>query len=265
MTAILAGRQEYVPNPKPDGAAIWYSPDLEEARRVQQRLFPRNLPALPGWDLVAACRPARMVAGDYYDVFPLGRDQVVLTLGDVAGKGLGPALVMAGLRAVLHSLMPHRSDDLLGVMGELNDYLLDTTPDEMFVSLFLSILDVPTGRLRYANAGHIPPLVLAAGEPMPFTMGGPLLGIIPGADFEEGEVTLNQGSLLALYSDGVTEAMNEAGRMFHQRRVVASLRAGRSMPVIKSLEHLLKAVEQFRGKSEPPDDISIILLRRWDE
>jgi sigma-B regulation protein RsbU (phosphoserine phosphatase) len=205
-----------------------------------------------------------MVAGDYYDVFPLGPDQVALTLGDVAGKGLGPALVMAGLRAVVHSLMPHRSDDLLGVMGELNAYLLETTPDDMFVSLFLAVLDVPTGRLRYANAGHIPPLVLAAGEPMPFTTGGPLLGIIPDADFEEGEVTLNPGSLLALYSDGITEAMNETGRMFHQRRVVASLRVGRGLPVIQSLERLLKAVEQFRGKSEPADDISIILLRRWE-
>jgi sigma-B regulation protein RsbU (phosphoserine phosphatase) len=206
-----------------------------------------------------------MVAGDYYDVFQVGPERVALTLGDVAGKGLGPALVMAGLRAVLHSLMPHRGDDLLGVMGELNDYLLDTTPDEMFVSLFLAVLDVPTGRLRYANAGHIPPLVMAAGDPMPFTTGGPLLGIIPGADFEEGEVTLKPGSLLALYSDGVIEAMNEAGRMFNQRRVVASLRAGRGLPVIQSLGRLLEAVEEFRGKSEPTDDISVILLRRWDD
>jgi serine phosphatase RsbU (regulator of sigma subunit) len=199
---------------------------LEQARRVQQHLFPRDMPELPGWDLVAACRPARVVAGDYYDLFEVGPGQVALALGDVAGKGLGSALVMAGLRGALHARLPQNAADLAGVMGELNDYLLASTPDEMFVTLFLAVLDVPTGRLRYANAGHIPPLVLAGEEPMPFAVGGPVLGVFPGVSFPAGEATLKPGSLLALFSDGVTEALNAAGRRFHQRRVVELLRSG---------------------------------------
>jgi sigma-B regulation protein RsbU (phosphoserine phosphatase) len=262
MTPTFSSLQGSLPYPNLVEIDRWYPSDLEEARWVQQHLFPGEMPELPGWDLVAACRPARVVSGDYYDVFEVGPGRVALALGDVAGKGLGSALVMAGLRAALRSRLPRSVSDLAGVMAELNDYLLASTPDEMFVTLFLAILDVPTGRLRYANAGHIPPLVLAGGEPMPFTVGGPVLAVFPGADFAEGEATLKPGSLLALFSDGVTEALNAAGRMFHQRRVVESLRSGWGGSAMQLLAGLLAAVEDFRGKSDQADDISVLLLRR---
>jgi len=264
MTLSFLDLQGSSPTAILDASPHWYSADLEEARRVQQCLFPREIPGLQGWDLVAALRPAHIVSGDYCDVFEVGHGQVALALGDVAGKGLGPALVMAGLRADLHSELRYEASNLKDVMNDLNEYLLDTTPDEMFVTLFLAVLDVATGRLQYANAGHIPPLVLAGREPMPFTSGGPVLGVFPRAEFEQGELSLKPGSLLALFSDGITEALNESGRMFHQRRVVASLRAAWGMPVVESLARLLEAVEGFRGKSEPADDISVILLRRWE-
>jgi sigma-B regulation protein RsbU (phosphoserine phosphatase) len=254
--------QGFPPQPNRDGVPTWYPHELEEARRVQLHLFPRELPELPGWDLGAACRSARVVSGDYYDVFPLGPGRVALALGDVAGKGLGPALVMAGLRAFLHSRLPGGADDLAALLRELNAYLLATTPDEMFVTLFVAVLDLPTGRLRYANAGHLPPFVLTGGEPLPVTGSGPVLGIIPDADYVEGQVGLKPGSLLALFSDGLTEASNEAGWMFHQRRVVELLRATWGRSAQQTLAHLLEAVETFRGKSAPTDDLSVILLRR---
>jgi sigma-B regulation protein RsbU (phosphoserine phosphatase) len=251
------------PGHAPLAPAPW--PGLEEARRVQQRLFPSELPRLPGWDLAAACRPARVVAGDYCDLLDLGAGRLGLVLGDVSGKGLGPALVMAGLRALVHARLPHRTADLAGLMGELNAYLLATTPDDMFVTLFLAVLDVPTGRLRHVNAGHLPPLVLADPDgagPMRITLGGPVLGILPEVDFEEHQAGLKPGSLLAVFSDGITEAMNRAGKMFHERRVVEALRKGWGQSAVQALAHLLEAVEQFAAGMEQADDMSVILLRR---
>jgi serine phosphatase RsbU (regulator of sigma subunit) len=241
------------------------APGLEEARQVQHCLFPRELPPIPGWDVAATWRPARVVSGDYYDLFALRPGVLAVALGDVAGKGLGPALVMAGLRALVRSRLPGRSADLPGLMREVNEYLLASTPDETFVTLFLAVLEVETGRLRYVNAGHLAPLVLAgspAAEPMPLTGDGPVLGVFPGADFPEEQASLRPGSLLALFSDGLTEAMDGQGRMFHQRRVVEALRSGQEGPTARTLERLLRAVDVFRGRREPADDVSVILLRR---
>src|SRR5215831_7641241 len=126
MTASSHERPDFLSHPDQHAAVNGYWHDLEEARRVQQRLFPRELPRLPGWDVAAAWWPARVVAGDYYDLFAVGPGHVAVALGDVAGKGLGPALVMAGLRAVVRSRLPDRAADLAGLLQELNDYLLAT-------------------------------------------------------------------------------------------------------------------------------------------
>jgi sigma-B regulation protein RsbU (phosphoserine phosphatase) len=242
-----------------------YRFDLEEARKVQEQLFPRELPRIPGWDIAAACRPARIVSGDYCDVIDLGEGQIAFALGDVSGTGLGPALVMAGLRALVHALLPHLKADLAGLVCQLNAYLLATTPDDMFVTLFLAVLDVSTGQVRYVNAGHIPPLVLVGPdgeEPMRFTVTGPVLGIFPDVIFEQHQVGLKPGCQLAVFSDGITEAMNAAGKMFHERRVVGALREGWGMSARRVLNRLLHAVERFTERAENADDISAILLQK---
>jgi sigma-B regulation protein RsbU (phosphoserine phosphatase) len=242
-----------------------WSYDLEAARRVQQRLFPQQLPQPDGWDVAAAFRPARVVAGDYLDLFWLGTDHLALALGDVAGKGLGPALVMAGLRALVRSRLPRQVCDLAGLMEELNDYLLDSTPDDLFVTLFLGVLEAPTGLLRYANAGHLPPLVLAGpadGDALQISDRGTVLGMFPSAEFGEGRVRMKLSCLLALFSDGVTEATDRAGKMFHQRRVVEELQGAWKTSSEGMLTHLLGSLERFTQGKEQEDDISLILLRR---
>jgi sigma-B regulation protein RsbU (phosphoserine phosphatase) len=252
-----------------DGAQLQQAPaGLEEARRVQQHLFPRELPRLPGWELAAAWRPARAVSGDYYNLFPLGPGRLALALGDVSGKGLGPALVTAGVRAWIRVRLPQATGALAGLLEGLNHYLLATTPEDMFLTLFLGVLDLTTGRLTYANAGHVPPLVLAgpeAEEALPFTSGGPVLGILPGACFESGCVTLRQGCLLALFSDGLPDATNTEGKMFHTRRVVAALRSAWPGPVSLTLDHLLAEVEAFQGSAEAADDLAVVLLHQLPE
>src|SRR5262249_40792768 len=123
--------------------------DLETARQVQRNLFPRQLPCLPGWDLAAVCRPARIVAGDYHDLFTPVPGCLAIALGDVAGKGLGPALVMAHLHTLIRSRLPAHLADLAGLVNELNAHLLAVLPEEMFVTLFLAVVELDTGRMRY--------------------------------------------------------------------------------------------------------------------
>jgi sigma-B regulation protein RsbU (phosphoserine phosphatase) len=254
------------PNParRPHEANGW-SHALEAARHVQEHLFPRELPRPAGWAVAAAWRPARAVAGDYLDLWWLGDGHLALALGDVAGKGLGPALVMAGLRALVRSRLTHRARGLAGLARELNDYLLASTPDDLFVTLFLGVLDVATGRLRYVNAGHPPPVLVAGaadGEVTRCTTGGPVLVVLPGTGFEEGQVTLRPKSLLALFSDGITEATDRAGTMFHERRVVASVQGANGDSAARILAGLLEGLQHFTAGKEQADDISVILLRR---
>jgi sigma-B regulation protein RsbU (phosphoserine phosphatase) len=249
---------------RPHSAAGWLH-SLEAARLVQQHLFPREFPCPDGWDVAAACWPARVVAGDYLDLFSLGPDHFALALGDVAGKGLGPALVMAGLRALVRLQLPRQAYDLAGLMRELNDYLLTSTPDDLFVTLFLGVLEVSTGRLRYVNAGHLPPLVLAGpddGEALRFTEGGTILGMFAEAAYDEGQLWLQPDSVLALFSDGLTEATDRAGKTFHERRVVEELQGAWGASADNMLARVLGTLEHFAHGKEQEDDISVILLRR---
>jgi sigma-B regulation protein RsbU (phosphoserine phosphatase) len=241
--------------------------ELETARHVQQHLFPRDLPCVPGWDWAGRCRPARAVAGDYYDLFEAAPGHVAVALGDVSGKGLGPALIMVSLHALVRSRLPHRLADLPGLVAELDRYLRALTPEAMFVTLFLGVLDVRTGRLRYVNAGHPAPFLFEGqvGEARRLSAGGTVLGILPGADWEEGAADLGRGSVLALFSDGISDAENGDGARFGEARVGAALRASGALPAAAVLERLLEAVARFTGSAEPADDLSLVVIRRQAE
>jgi sigma-B regulation protein RsbU (phosphoserine phosphatase) len=237
--------------------------DLEEARRVQQRLFPREMPRAAGWELAALCRPARLVGGDYLDVFEAAPGVVALAVGDVSGKGLGPALVMAHLHALVRArLVP---PCCLGkFVAELNRYLLEMLPDEMFVTLFLGLLETDTGRLHHINAGHPPALLFSGreGSPTRLADGGALLGILPGADYQAAQVVLPPGGLLAVFSDGLTEAHNRDGEMFREQRVRKALSAARSWSAGDALGALLGSVEEFHAGVGQEDDLSLLVVSR---
>jgi sigma-B regulation protein RsbU (phosphoserine phosphatase) len=255
----------FSPTPGRNGAGSPFH-ELETARHVQQHLFPRDLPRVPGWDWAGLCRPARAVAGDYYDLFEAAPGQVAVALGDVSGKGLGPALIMASLHALIRSRLSHRLADLPGLLAELDRYLLAVTPDDMFVTLFLGVLDVRTGRLRYVNAGHPAPVLIAGqgGEPHRLDVGGTILGILPGAGYEEGTAELGPESVLALFSDGVTESRNAERELFGEQRLVRVLRTAGMAPPTAVVGRLLDAVAEFTGPTEPADDISLVVVRRQD-
>jgi sigma-B regulation protein RsbU (phosphoserine phosphatase) len=238
--------------------------ELEQARDVQQRLFPGRLPGVPGWECAALCRPARIVSGDYYDLFEVATGHLVVALGDVAGKGLGAALVMAGLHALIRSALVCPDVNLGKFVEGLNCYLVDSTPQDMFVTLILGILNVRTGLFRYVNAGHPAGVVLAprAAEEESLATGGPVLGTFPRAPYTEGQTALRPGSLLTLFSDGITDAGDRDGRRFGKTRLHEALHTVRSAPAAQALASLVEAVDRFTGRAEQSDDLSLVVLCR---
>jgi sigma-B regulation protein RsbU (phosphoserine phosphatase) len=238
--------------------------ELEMVLRLQQRLFLQVLPRVPGWDFAACCQPAQTLSGDYCDLFEVGAGQVALAVGDVSGKGLGAAFVLAGLHALIRSRLPRKTGNLAELMQELNEYFVAFLPPEMFVTLFLGLLDTAAGTLRYVNAGHPYPLVLApaVAEPTRLVEGGLLLGIMPEAAYEERQIALPPGGLLAVFSDGLTDVRNEAGEWFQEKRLLAALRDLQALPVATVQARLLATVEHFAGRWQPRDDRALALIRR---
>jgi sigma-B regulation protein RsbU (phosphoserine phosphatase) len=232
------------------------------AKKVQHCLLPHTLPSLAGWEFAAYSSPALDVTGDYLDVIELTCGKLALALGDVSGKGLGAGLVMACLHAYLHSRLPAAASDLPGLLSELNAYLLKATPPDMFVSLFLGVLDVSTGTLSYLNAGHPPPFLFgAATAAVELKEAGLLLGIFDEPAREALCVTLPPGSLFVLFSDGVTEARNAQDQSFHSRRLVQSLLGG-PWGARPSVDRVVAALRSFVGTAEQSDDQSILIVNR---
>jgi sigma-B regulation protein RsbU (phosphoserine phosphatase) len=238
--------------------------ELETARRVQQRLFPGVLPNSPGWEFAAQCRPARAVAGDYYDLFEVSPGEIAIALGDVSGKGLGPSLVMAGLREMIRSRIPQKNNDLAGLIYQLNNDVVELTPEDMFVTLFLGILDQKSGRFRFVNSGHPSPIVLASprDEPTNLLEGGVVLGVVRESRYSESEIFLEPGSLLVLYSDGITEARNDRGTPLDKLRLLDGLRTASSLPAPRIVDHIFTLVQRFTGESHCQDDMTLVIVRR---
>jgi sigma-B regulation protein RsbU (phosphoserine phosphatase) len=236
--------------------------DLQTARQVQQNLFPRRLPCVHGWDFAACCLPAQAVGGDYYDVFEARPGQLAIALGDVSGKGLGPALVMAYLHGLARSLLPSDPAGLGRFVAGLNNRLADSLPESWFVTLFVGIVDLAGGWLSYVSAGHPPALLLDGNHsaPVPLTVGGPALGAFPGQEYPLGQARLESGSLLAVFSDGLTEACNAGGEMFRTRRVAETLGALRGKPAEVVRVGLLQAVEHFSGGAGQTDDRTMLVV-----
>jgi sigma-B regulation protein RsbU (phosphoserine phosphatase) len=214
--------------------------------------------------MAAFCRPAREVGGDYYDLFEPAPGRIVLALGDVTGKGLGASLLTASLHSTLRGRLPARLDDLVGLMSEVNEHLVQSTPAGIFATLFIGLLDTATGRMRYVNGGHPAPMLLRAGsgEPVLLSEGGALVGILPGVPFTEGEVALAPGDMLLVYSDGLSEAMDAEQNMFEEAGVLQALEEARSLDAEPALRTVLDTADRFVAGAEQSDDISLVVVRR---
>ena len=236
--------------------------ELALARRIQARLLPSGPPLVEGLELAGTSESAREVGGDYYDYLPLGDGRVALVIADVSGKGAGAALLMSGFRASL------LSQDLAGaglaeVVGRLNQFLHRSVEPGKFVTAFLGVLDGRSGRLVYCNAGHNEPLLVGAdGAVTRLETGGLILGILEHSPYETGETVLEPGGRLVLYTDGVTEAANEADEQWGEERLIELLRGVPRAPCAGVVARIVEEVRRFEGARGASDDVTLIVARR---
>ncbi len=236
---------------------------LEMARQVQLGFLPSELPETPGLDIAAVCEPSLEVAGDYYDIIQLSSTQTLLAIGDVSGKGAGAAMLMANLQASLRSLAePERELPL--IVARINRILSSNTTPEQYITFFVAVVDTEKNTLKSVNAGHNPPFLLAAeGELTPLEAGGPVLGVLPDAPYQQEEHEFAPGALLFSFTDGASEAMNPGEEEFGEARLSEILRSREGELAAETfLSSVLRHIRAFMGQQPPADDLTLMLIRR---
>src|SRR5215510_3135697 len=235
--------------------------ELEIAKQVQARLFPQTLPPLRTLDYAGVCIQARQVGGDYYDFLNLGRERLGLVIGDISGKGIAAALMMANLQANLRSQCAIAVDQPQRFLRSVNQLFYENTTDSAYATLFFAEYDDHENRLRYANCGHLSALLLrsdGALERLDSTC--TVLGLFNEWDCSMGETRLFSGDTLALYTDGVIESFNEAGEEFGEERLVEALRQYRESSSQAMLASVVDEVRRF-SPHEQSDDITLIVAK----
>ena len=246
--------------------------ELEIGREIQASFLPEELPRPDGWEIAARFTPARQVAGDFYDAFPLaGGFRIGLVVADVCDKGVGAALFMALFRSLLRAFAerefaePSHSDDdrIHGTIVATNDYIARTHgASNMFATVFFGVLDPATGALAWVNAGHEAPVVFGvSGVAARLSPSGPALGMMPGMKFEVRVSRLEPGQTLLAFTDGVTEAKDPSGRLYSEEALLG-LMTGGAPDAAALLDRIEKAVAAHSAGAERSDDITMLAVRR---
>jgi serine phosphatase RsbU (regulator of sigma subunit)/predicted enzyme related to lactoylglutathione lyase len=234
--------------------------ELEIAKQVQSRLFPQNQPAMKTVEFAGLCLQARQVGGDYFDFLNLGRERVGFIIGDVSGKGIAAALLMANLQANLRSQSAMADHPEL-LLRSVNRLFYDNTGDSAYASLFFAEYDDRTRRMRYANCGHLSGILLRCdGQVEQLDSTGTLLGLFQEWDCSMRECEMFSGDVLALYTDGVTETYSDAGEEFGESGLVEALREHRELPCGALVNAIADGVRAF-GSEEQHDDITLIVAK----
>ena len=235
--------------------------EMELAGQVQNKLLPEEPPALATLECAARCVQARAVGGDYYDFLDLGPGRAGLVLADISGKGFPAALLMAGLQASLRSRLGQDMLDLPRQLRSVNQLLYRSSESNRYATLFLGLYDDADRRLLYANCGHNPPVVLRSdGSVRRLTPTAPVLGLLEEWECTACEVRLDEGDLLVLFSDGITEAFSDAGEEFGDERLIDVLRIHRDLPAPALVDLVLRRVTEFSGRDQD-DDVTLVVAR----
>jgi len=236
--------------------------EFAQAREIQSMLLPTEAPVYPGYDLAGHNLPCRTVGGDYFDFVPYADGRVALAVGDVSGKGLPAALLMSSLQARVQMLRETGLDPASAVTV-LNRNLAERCPAGKFITFFYAVLDPATGSLTYSNAGHNYPLLLRAdGSVEQLSGGGMVLGLFPTLSYELRETKLGPGDILALYSDGVTEALSPLGDEFGEEGLAEFLQNRRTESCSNLVSGLIEYLRTWHGSSNFNDDFTIVLVKR---
>ena len=237
--------------------------ELEIAREVQEHLFPQRLPAVPGLEYSGQCRPAREVGGDYYDFLELPGGRFGIAIGDVSGKGVGAALMMASLEASLRALASV-VEDPAELMERVSGLLYQASSANRYATLFYACYDPPSRRLSYVNAGHNPPVVLRscgdAFQVFRLETGGPVIGLLQHS-YERGIFSHEPGDLLVLFTDGVSESMNARFEEWGEERLIDFAKICYALPSSEGLGRILSAAQAFAAGASQHDDMTLVVLR----
>ncbi len=249
--------------------------EIEIAREVQEQLYPKVVPSLKNLRVAGMCAPARMVSGDYYDYQALPDNKLAIAIGDVAGKGISAALLMAAiqsamrmeLRTSLDGSAPAHAENgfrlsTARMVSDLNQQLYATSSPEKFATFCIALYDDETGHITYTNAGHLPPILIRGGDAVRLDVNGTVVGAFPFAQYNESKVELQSGDLLVWYTDGITEPENEYGEMFGEERLIDFVARNADRQDHQIVEALLESVRQWTGAPELSDDMTVVLARR---
>jgi sigma-B regulation protein RsbU (phosphoserine phosphatase) len=240
--------------------------ELEVAHTVQARLFPKSTPVLKTLDLVGMCNPARIVSGDYYDFVPVNERWTALVIGDISGKGISAALLMASMQSALRAQITANvngtAPSTAMMVSRLNRQLYESTSAETFASFFCAIYDDSNGRLTYTNAGHLPPILVRNGVATRLEVNGTVMGFFPETPYGENVLDLRPGDLFMAFTDGFTESANADGEEFGAERLSQLLveNATRSFDDIMQKTNL--AVRKWAADTDNKDDATMLLARR---
>jgi sigma-B regulation protein RsbU (phosphoserine phosphatase) len=239
--------------------------ELEVARDVQREMFPKSLPQLPDFEYAAACRSAKFVGGDYYDWFSLPTGSLAFTIGDVSGKGIAAALVMAGIQSSLRGELMGASGGIAGCLAEFNNRLFRSTASERYSTLFCGVFDCASRLLTYVNCGHVSPILcrgsVGGGTIERLDTGGIPAGLLPVASFQQAEVILAPGDVLVCFSDGFSEATNSHGEMWDESVLEEAVLKTRGSDAGQIVGDLFAAADEFTDGAEQSDDMTMVVLR----
>jgi len=235
--------------------------ELEIAREVQEQLFPQNRPAVPGLDYAGACRPALGVGGDYFDFLALDGGRFGLAIGDVAGKGISAALLMASLQASLRGQTLSGGADLASLMGNVNRLICDASLANRYATFFYSQYDPVTLELSYVNAGHNAPMLFRDGGVIRLDQGGTVVGLLPAFRYQQASVTLRPGDVLVGFTDGISEAMNTADEEWGEERLMEAVNRCREASAEALLRHLIDSADAFAAGAKQHDDMTLVVAR----
>jgi sigma-B regulation protein RsbU (phosphoserine phosphatase) len=245
--------------------------ELEIAREVQAQLFPRSAPEVPGLTLYGVCKAARLVSGDYYDFLKLGKDRVCLVLGDVSGKGISAALLMAAIQSALRAQFYDGFAPLSGagqpipstaaVVSRLNRQLYENTPREKYVTFFFGVYDAASRTLTYTNAGHLSPVLFRRGKVERLETGGTVVGLFSPLSYEQAVIPIEPDDVLLSFTDGITEPENTYGEEFGEERLLEVASRALSAPPQVLAEEIYRSVNDWTGSPELQDDMTLVVAK----
>jgi sigma-B regulation protein RsbU (phosphoserine phosphatase) len=243
--------------------------ELEIAREVQNQLFPRDIPSSKHLELKGICKPARVVSGDYYDFMTLAGSELAFAIGDVAGKGISAALLMATIQSTMRTQLSGSNGasgqprySAAKLVAQLNRQLYANTTPEKYATFYFALYDETQHALTYTNAGHLPPILIHRGEITELNPTGTVVGAFPFAKYEERTVTLETGDILVAYTDGIVEPENPYGEMFGDNRLKDLVMRYAFADSSEIISRTMEAVTQWTGSSELQDDMTMVVARR---